>query len=398
VLLQNMNQAPAVVYGPTPAPPGYSFTAADKVDFRRDNRPNIFELNQQPSMLQTGGQGRPGGMDKLSQQVKEAQEQHAMLQHQLDQLVEKPQNRYNQNNFVTPGDNIGQSHNGFVTPRINLGQSLDSFVTPSINLRQHHTNFVTPRTPYVQAVQSLNAQNYEKQNYVQPVQQHNSFEHSLFNIGNDHSQSIMKHQGSFSSVGGTGFSAKTPDFANSYRRDYPRSLNFPIPMNFEDMMNTGLSLAKQSQKHRSDRARAQPRASPTNPPKQTWKPQKSHKSNHLKPGSSHGLPPGPVRTSKNNRRPPEFSPSKPLSSSSRDPKRGGRLDGHKKDVSVNIVETDQIHIIGPNCYVMTESGFKLVGPAAGCRAGPGGRGPASIWDSLTSLPLVTSLARSLGVA
>ena len=99
--------------------------------------------------------------------------------------------------------------------------------------------------------------------------------------------------------------------------------------------------------------------------------------------------------SKSKERFKDFRPSKSAKKAAEE-----KLHGYKKP-SVNTVDSDQIHIIGPNCYVMTDSGFKLVGAAELCREEKASvrrrTGPSSIWDSLTSLPIVNTFAKTLGM-
>ena len=98
--------------------------------------------------------------------------------------------------------------------------------------------------------------------------------------------------------------------------------------------------------------------------------------------------------SKSNERFKDFRPSKTAKKAAQE-----KLHGYRKPV-VNTVDSDQIHIIGPNCYVMTDSGFKLVGGAELCqeeRSSMRRAGPSSIWDSLTSLPIVNTFAKPLGM-
>ena len=81
-----------------------------------------------------------------------------------------------------------------------------------------------------------------------------------------------------------------------------------------------------------------------------------------------------------------------------------------KDISSNMIDTDQIHIIGPNCYVMTQSGFKPIGKAPHCTPSSSSslsqnkkkfkkslQNSGSIWDSLTSIPLVNNFAKTIGI-
>jgi len=176
---------------------------------------------------------------------------------------------------------------------------------------------------------------------------------------------------------------------------YPRKLNFGLPMNFEDMMNTGLSLAKESKKYQNAVSQAIPPTPAPMSPMQIWKSQQIHSKKSAT--NLHNLK--PIRNLPN----PQILQ---IPTSPKDPGHGLLPDNFlgKKESVINSVKTDQIHIIGPNCYMMTKVGFKLLGPAPDCRPelkgnqedeGPGDEG--SIWDSLTSIPLVNRFARTLGM-
>ena len=326
------------IYGPTLPAATYSFTAADSKTFH-------------------GGQNLPlssiFSAGEVSRQLAEARQEQAELQKRLDQFLATPHQ-----GFVQPNVNVGHSQNNFVTPNINIGQSHNSFVTPSFNPVQYQSSFVTPR-PNID-------QGYS--NFIEPYSQPNSF----------------------SQPG----SENIPSSIFNSRGDYPRALNFGLPMNFEDMMNTGLSLAKQSQMYRSDNSQrrlptllptlAPVTAAPTKAPMQSWNLQQTDQKTIDQ-----------SQKSKSKERFKDFRPSKSAKKAAEE-----KLHGYKKP-SVNTVDSDQIHIIGPNCYVMTDSGFKLVGAAELCREEKASvrrrTGPSSIWDSLTSLPIVNTFAKTLGM-
>ena len=371
VLLQNMNSAPeprAVLYGPT-LPPAYSFTAADTLDSRVGGQQNIFQMNQEKNLFDRPVGGREVSMDHISEQLRRAREEQVQLQSQLDQLSDEPRH-------------YAQPESSFVTPHINFGQLQSNFGTLKSNYQQPQSNFVTPRTSF-NPQQNNYANNQPQQNIFVQAKPQNSYVNSQNNFGS-----------SFSSP------AQSQDFTANSRRDYPRTLNFGLPMNFEDMMNTGLSLAKQSQKYHPDVVNILPStpAPPTRSPQEIWNSQYYSSNNYIPGMVSNSKPPGPSR------------------SEERLPEKGsGRV--HLPDTfidqreSTNSVNTDEIHIIGPNCYVMSKSGFKLVGKAPHCRPdmkkdgskrggerrGGERRGGSNIWDSLTSLPLVSKFAQTLGM-
>ena len=116
----------------------------------------------------------------------------------------------------------------------------------------------------------------------------------------------------------------------------------------------------------------------------------------------------------NNNGQTDFSPSKQISQKMTEPK-PGYITGQDKRLDedhLNSIDSEQIHIIGPNCYIMSKSGFKYVGKAPNCDAvdikkklkekgerrdgGQNGRS-GSIWDSIKSMPLVNKFAKSFGI-
>ena len=351
------------IYGPT-LPATYSFTAADSGSFQGGK-------NLPLSSIFSGNQNSFAAAGDIDRQLAEARQEQAELQKRLDQFLGTPQK-----GFVQPNVNVGHSKNNFVTPNINIGQSHNSFVTPSFNPLQYQNSFVTPSTNIDQGYS----------NFIQPYSQQNSFSQSIPDSGKPTFSFGL--QGSKENIA----NAMTSNF-NS-RGDYPRALNFGLPMNFEDMMNTGLSLAKQSQRYK-DNSQMLPTlapvtAAPTKPSLnsaiQSWKLQQT---NHKR--VDHG---NISQKSKSKERFKEFRPSKTVKKAAQD-----KMHGYRKP-AVNTVDSDQIHIIGPNCYVMTDSGFKLVGGAELCReekASMRRTGPSSIWDSLTSLPIVNTFAKTLGM-
>lgn len=345
------------IYGPT-LPATYSFTAADSGTFQNLPLSSIFSGNQN-SFAAAGD---------INRQLAEARQEQAELQKRLDQFLVTPQK-----GFVQPNVNAGLSKNNFVTPNINIGQSHNSFVTPSFNPLQYQNSFVTPSTNIEQGYS----------NFIQPYSQPNSYTQSAPDSG----KFSFGLQGSSENIP----SVMTSNF-NS-RGDYPRTLNFGLPMNFEEMMNTGLSLAKQSQRYKDNSqilptsapaVTAAPTKAPLNSAMQSWKLQQKrvdHSSMSQK--------------SKGNERFKDFRPSKTMKKTGQD-----KMHGYNRKPAVNTVDSDQIHIIGPNCYVMTGSGFKLVGASELCReekASMRRTGPSSIWDSLTSLPIVNTFAKTLGM-
>ena len=366
VLLQNMNTPPPVLYGPT-LPPSYSFTAADKVDLGSQNQPNMFQTNPQ---IGSGRSKDPGlvrvSMADISRQLKmnRMKEEQAMLQKQINQLESKPlQNSYNQPQSSFNIGNLQSSvygsgkvaNSNFVTPSLNIGQPQGSFVTPRTTFEQAHNNYL----------HSSPLQNTFKPQHSEMIKPQLSFGQTEYNSprsGVDTNQA----------------------FSQNSRISYPRAMNFGLPMNFEDMMNTGLKLAKQSRKYHHEVVQAAPPTPVTVSP-QAWRSGQNDHETYINRQ--------PVKSS------PNFSPSKPHPSrTSRNKER------ELKGQSINVINSDQIHIIGPNCYVMTKSGFKLMGKAPKCqpeRPGgpPQGGSPAtsSIWDSLTSIPIVDRFAKTLGM-
>ena len=56
---------------------------------------------------------------------------------------------------------------------------------------------------------------------------------------------------------------------------------------------------------------------------------------------------------------------------------------------------DSFHVLGPNCYIKTETEFKLIGPASLCIKDRKSNSK-SIWDSLTSIPILNTFAKTIG--
>ena len=108
------------------------------------------------------------------------------------------------------------------------------------------------------------------------------------------------------------------------------------------------------------------------------------------------------------------SASKQISQKVVEPKSGYNTGQDKQldEDHLNSIDSEQIHIIGPNCYIMSKSGFKYVGKAPNCDAvdikknlrekgerrdrRQNGRS-GSIWDSIKSMPLVNKFAKSFGI-
>ena len=60
-----------------------------------------------------------------------------------------------------------------------------------------------------------------------------------------------------------------------------------------------------------------------------------------------------------------------------------------------MASTDSFHVLGPNCYIKTETEFKLIGPASLCIKDRKSNSK-SIWDSLTSIPILNTFAKTIG--
>ena len=195
-------------------------------------------------------------------------------------------------------------------------------------------------------------------------------------------------------------------------------------MNFEDMINTGLSLAKQKKENsfQNPNSHSSSAINPrnSNPSSQmTWNSQQFPQTNlnrqdFSKFQSGSQFSNSQSIYSNNNQQKTNFNPSKLISQNTLESKLSReRLHDNflgNKDISSNAIDTDQIHIIGPNCYVMTEVGFKAIGKAPNCtptsssgisdkktkfKKSLGNSG--SIWDSLTSIPLVNNFAKTIGI-
>ena len=60
-----------------------------------------------------------------------------------------------------------------------------------------------------------------------------------------------------------------------------------------------------------------------------------------------------------------------------------------------MASSDSFHVLGPNCYIKTETEFKLIGPASLC-INDRKSNSRSIWDSLTSIPILNTFAKTIG--
>ena len=223
------------------------------------------------------------------------------------------------------------------------------------------------------------------------------------------------------------FTARPP--TSTLRSNYPRSLS-GFPMNFEDMLATGLQLAKQSNRNSLQNQNVaehiHPRTS-NNLPQTSWG---STMTKHVQDMSQD-------QYSSQYQLPDDFSPSERISPmAAHQPEKlmqnqPGKMMQQKPEklmqstnlgldkknqrsehdgVGSNSIKTDQIHIIGPNCYIMSNGGFKFVGKAPKCVPSDpkSGSNPSSIkhrnhgrsgsiWDSITSLPLVNKFAKNFGI-
>ena len=197
-----------------------------------------------------------------------------------------------------------------------------------------------------------------------------------------------------------------------------------FPMNFEDMLSTGLKLAEQS----SHKTQNLQHSSHNMQSLQHSRKNLQHSSPSLQSQSvgqmiqprsspqsawSSGPMPSVSHYSDNNRQ-TDFNPSKQISQKVVGSKPGYNMGQDKQldEVHQNSIDSEQIHIIGPNCYIMSKNGFKYVGKAPNCdtvdkkknikekgerrdRRQNGRSG--SIWDSIKSMPLVNKFAKSFGI-
>jgi len=205
------------------------------------------------------------------------------------------------------------------------------------------------------------------------------------------------------------------------RSNYPRKLS-GFPMNFEDMINTGLSLAQQKKEnsfenppYHSLQAVIPRNLIPSSPTQ--WKSQQFPQTSPKKQAFSNFQSGVHLSNSQNTHKKQQktnFNPSKLISQNILESKLSQETlhDNFlgNKDISSNVIDTDQIHIIGPNCYVMTNVGFKSIGKAPYCsqtqtsevsgkkiNSKKSFSSSGSIWDSLTSIPLVNNFAKTIGI-
>jgi len=207
------------------------------------------------------------------------------------------------------------------------------------------------------------------------------------------------------------FTARPP--SSTLRSNFPRSLS-GFPMNFEDMLSTGLQLAKQSNKNSLQNQNVAEQIHPRTPskiPQTSWS---SIRTNHVQDMSQD-------QYSSQYQSTDDFSPSERISPmpQPKQPEKlmqstnlGLEMKNKKTEpggLGSNSIPSDQIHIIGPNCYIMSNGGFKFVGKAPKCVPSDpkSGSSPSikhrnhgrsgSIWDSITSIPLVNKFARNFGI-
>ena len=182
-----------------------------------------------------------------------------------------------------------------------------------------------------------------------------------------------------------------------------------FPMNFEDMLSTGLKLAEQSSQSLQNLQQSSPSLQsqnvaqmihPRSSPQTSW--------------SSVSIP-SMSQYSKTIKKTDDFHPSRQISQKVAQPKSGYSIDQDNQidEVHLNSIDSGQIHIIGPNCYIMSQNGFKLVGTSPNCvtvdkkeknkkqklerndRRQNGKSG--SLWDSIKSMPLVNKFAKTFGI-
>ena len=304
-------------------------------------------LNQQTNLGQNMQSGGQFSIKDLDNQLRKAQEEQKLLQVQLNQL---------KNSGISPTMNIPKPQDGFA-----------QFQGNKVSNNMGNTKQITTNSAYNKPFNTLDYQ--------------------------------------------------------ATRNSYPRKLS-GFPMNFEDMINTGLSLAQQKKdnSYQNHNAQAKQVINPSKNNAQsqmTWNSQPYSQSNSNKQDVSNyprGLQYGNLQStySKKQQQNTKFNPSTLISEN----KLNGKISRErlpdnflgKKDISSNIIDTDQIHIIGPNCYIMTPKGFKSIGKAPNCTpTSSSGKSEkklklqkslgnsGSIWDSLTSIPLVNNFAKTIGM-
>ena len=187
-----------------------------------------------------------------------------------------------------------------------------------------------------------------------------------------------------------------------------------FPMNFEDMLSTGLKLAEQSSHKLHSMQHSSQSLQHTSPSLQTQNVDQMIQPRGSPQSSWSSVPMPSVSHYSDNNGQTDFSPSKQISQKVVEPKSGYNTGQDKQldEDHLNSIDSEQIHIIGPNCYIMSKSGFKYVGKAPNCDAvdikknlrdkgerrdrRQNGRS-GSIWDSIKSMPLVNKFAKSFGI-
>ena len=215
---------------------------------------------------------------------------------------------------------------------------------------------------------------------------------------------------------GVGSSPINPAIQNeNIRSQFPKSLS-GFPMNFEDMLSTGLKLAEQSNKNSLQNQNLaeliHPRNS-NNSPQTSWGSVPISPSNVNTASMSQDLYPNQIHSTDDfNFNPSQRIPQENLMQSNIVQSKMSENSLETNKIESNSIKSDKIHIIGPNCYLMSNTGFKLVGKAPNCiptdtkdnhkfksllkKQRNHGRS-GSIWDSISSIPLVNKFTRTLGI-
>ena len=173
-----------------------------------------------------------------------------------------------------------------------------------------------------------------------------------------------------------------------------------FPMNFEEMLTTGLKLAKQSEGKNLQNQNLGEIIQPRVAQQKTW--------SHV-PIPQNSAPIVFQQKQNGFKITDDFTPSQKIPP---ELMQLGSVETEKKyeekDFVSNDIKIDNFHIIGPNCYGRSKSGFKLVGKASSCigttnqmkdsnSSKDKGENTSSIWDSITSLPFVNKFAKSFGI-
>ena len=177
-----------------------------------------------------------------------------------------------------------------------------------------------------------------------------------------------------------------------------------FPMNFEDMLSTGLKLAEQSQRRTIETQNVGQHIQPRTAPHQSWSNEPIH------PTDAKNIFQQNQQVFKTD----DFVPSQkiPIELMQVNHAKTKKENSYEtSDIESNSIQNhnDKFHIIGPNCYQRSGNSFKLVGKSSLCVTASKSkketfkngerksRGSNSIWDSITSLPFVNKFAKSFGI-